>query len=106
MSAPVTLKTPQPQLKTELLRFPHHLLEPEPVAVHDGRDSGRHRRGLPDFHPGRLLYPDNVAALVQQNAYVLILAIGIVMVIVAQHIDTVGRIGVAVPRWAVRHHDR
>ncbi|WP_426512087.1 multiple monosaccharide ABC transporter permease [Dactylosporangium sp. McL0621] len=36
---------------------------------------------------GRLLYPDNVAALVQQNAYVLILAIGMVMVIVAQHID-------------------
>lgn len=35
----------------------------------------------------RLLYPDNVAALVQQNAYVLILAIGMVMVIVAQHID-------------------
>jgi putative multiple sugar transport system permease protein len=36
---------------------------------------------------GRLLHPDNVAALVQQNAYVLILAIGMVMVIVAQHID-------------------
>jgi putative multiple sugar transport system permease protein len=36
---------------------------------------------------GRLLYPDNVSALVQQNAYVLILAIGMVMVIVAQHID-------------------
>jgi putative multiple sugar transport system permease protein len=36
---------------------------------------------------GRLLYPDNVASLVQQNAYVLILAIGMVMVIVAQHID-------------------
>jgi putative multiple sugar transport system permease protein len=36
---------------------------------------------------GRLLNPDNVASLVQQNAYVLILAIGMVMVIVAQHID-------------------
>ncbi|MBN1171400.1 MAG: sugar ABC transporter permease [Micromonosporaceae bacterium] len=36
---------------------------------------------------GRLLYPNNVAALIQQNAYVLILAIGMVMVIVAQHID-------------------
>jgi putative multiple sugar transport system permease protein len=36
---------------------------------------------------GRLLYPNNVAALVQQNAYVLILAIGMVMVIVAGHID-------------------
>jgi putative multiple sugar transport system permease protein len=36
---------------------------------------------------GRLLYPNNVAALVQQNAYVLILAIGMVIVIVAGHID-------------------
>ena len=36
---------------------------------------------------GRLLYPDNVAALIQQNAYVMILAIGMVMVIVAGHID-------------------
>ena len=36
---------------------------------------------------GRLLYPNNVAALIQQNAYVLILAIGMVMVIVAGHID-------------------
>jgi len=36
---------------------------------------------------GKLLYPDNVAALIQQNAYVLILAIGMVMVIVAGHID-------------------
>ncbi|MDQ1294246.1 MAG: putative multiple sugar transport system permease protein [Actinomycetota bacterium] len=35
----------------------------------------------------KLLYPDNVAALIQQNAYVLILAIGMVMVIVAGHID-------------------
>jgi putative multiple sugar transport system permease protein len=36
---------------------------------------------------GRLLMPNNVAALVQQNAYVMILAIGMVMVIVAGHID-------------------
>lgn len=36
---------------------------------------------------GRLLKPDNVAALFQQNAYVMILAIGMVMVIVAGHID-------------------
>lgn len=36
---------------------------------------------------GRLLYPANVAALVQQNAYVMVLAIGMVMVIVAGHID-------------------
>ncbi|GAA2577322.1 sugar ABC transporter permease [Winogradskya consettensis] len=36
---------------------------------------------------GKLLYPNNIAALIQQNAYVLILAIGMVMVIVAGHID-------------------
>ncbi|MDR3070349.1 MAG: sugar ABC transporter permease [Propionibacteriaceae bacterium] len=36
---------------------------------------------------GKLLFPDNVADLVRQNAYVLILAIGMVMVIVAGHID-------------------
>ena len=36
---------------------------------------------------GRLLLPNNVASLVQQNAYVMILAIGMVMVIVAGHID-------------------
>lgn len=36
---------------------------------------------------GRLLWPDNVSALIGQNAYVLILAIGMVMVIVAGHID-------------------
>ena len=36
---------------------------------------------------GLLLRPDNVAALIGQNAYVLILAIGMVMVIVAGHID-------------------
>ncbi|GGI07153.1 multiple monosaccharide ABC transporter permease [Egicoccus halophilus] len=36
---------------------------------------------------GRLLIPNNIASLVQQNAYVLILTIGMVMVIVAGHID-------------------
>ena len=36
---------------------------------------------------GRLLYPGNVSNLIQQNAYVLILAIGMVIVIIAGHID-------------------
>lgn len=36
---------------------------------------------------GKLLQPDNIASLVQQNAYVMILAIGMVMIIVAGHID-------------------
>ena len=36
---------------------------------------------------GRLLQPNNIAALVMQNAYVMILAIGMVAVIVAGHID-------------------
>ncbi|MFV0252796.1 MAG: multiple monosaccharide ABC transporter permease [Beutenbergiaceae bacterium] len=36
---------------------------------------------------GRLLLPNNVASLFQQNAYVMILAIGMVMVIIAGHID-------------------
>ncbi|MBP1325839.1 putative multiple sugar transport system permease protein [Leucobacter exalbidus] len=36
---------------------------------------------------GRLLMPGNVNNLIQQNAYVLILAIGMVMVIIAGHID-------------------
>ncbi|QGQ18754.1 sugar ABC transporter permease [Cellulomonas sp. JZ18] len=36
---------------------------------------------------GKLLLANNVAALFQQNAYVMILAIGMVMVIVAGHID-------------------
>ena len=57
---------------------------------------------------GRLLMPDNVAALVQQNAYVMILAIGMVMVIVAGHIDLSvgsvvafvgGVIGIAMGKW-------
>ena len=36
---------------------------------------------------GRLLNPNNVVALFQQNAYVLIAAIGMLMVIIATHID-------------------
>lgn len=36
---------------------------------------------------GRLLMPNNLASLVQQNAYVMVLAIGMVIVIVAGHID-------------------
>ncbi|MCG7320856.1 multiple monosaccharide ABC transporter permease [Arsenicicoccus bolidensis] len=36
---------------------------------------------------GKLLMADNVASLIQQNAYVMILAAGMVMVIVAGHID-------------------
>jgi len=36
---------------------------------------------------GRLLLPNNVVSLVQQNAYVMILALGMVIVIVAGHID-------------------
>ncbi|WP_331272282.1 multiple monosaccharide ABC transporter permease, partial [Motilibacter aurantiacus] len=36
---------------------------------------------------GRLLAPNNVASLIGQNAYVFILTIGMVMVIVAGHID-------------------
>ncbi|GGN92620.1 ABC transporter permease [Actinoplanes lobatus] len=36
---------------------------------------------------GLMLNPDNIAALIQQNAYVFVLTIGMVMVIVAGHID-------------------
>ena len=36
---------------------------------------------------GRLLNPNNVVALFQQNAYVLVAAIGMLMVIIATHID-------------------
>jgi putative multiple sugar transport system permease protein len=36
---------------------------------------------------GKLLMPNNVATLILQNSYVLILAVGMVMVIVAGHID-------------------
>lgn len=36
---------------------------------------------------GRLLVPDNIASLIQQNAYVMILAIGMMLVILLGHID-------------------
>ena len=59
---------------------------------------------------GRLLVPDNIASLVQQNAYVMILAIGMLLVIIAGHIDlsvgsTVamigGIIGIAMATWGL-----
>jgi putative multiple sugar transport system permease protein len=56
---------------------------------------------------GRILAPNNVASLIGQNAYVLILAIGMVMVIIAGHIDLsvgslVAFIG-GVLGWAMYH---
>lgn len=46
---------------------------------------------------GRLLQPNNVVSLVQQNAYVFILAVGMLMIIVAGHIDlSVGSVVAAV----------
>lgn len=62
------------------------------------------------FTDGRLLIPNNVASLVQQNAYVFILTIGMVMVIVAGHIDLSvgsvvafvgGVIGVMLVNWGL-----
>jgi putative multiple sugar transport system permease protein len=59
---------------------------------------------------GRLLMPGNVNNLIQQNAYVLILAIGMVIVIVAGHIDlSVGSVvamvgavtAIAMNNWAL-----
>ncbi|WP_168581400.1 multiple monosaccharide ABC transporter permease [Gephyromycinifex aptenodytis] len=59
---------------------------------------------------GRLLAPDNIASLVQQNAYVMILSIGMMLVIIAGHIDlsvgsTVamigGVVGIAIAQWHV-----
>lgn len=59
---------------------------------------------------GRLLYPGNVSNLIQQNAYVLILAVGMVIVIIAGHIDlSVGSIvavvgavaGLAMGSWGL-----
>lgn len=62
---------------------------------------------------GRLLNPNNVVALFQQNAYVLISAVGMLMIIIATHIDLsvgsvvafIGGIGAlamkhGVPWWA------
>jgi len=57
---------------------------------------------------GRLLVPDNLASLVQQNAYVMVLAIGMMLVIISGHIDlsvgsTVamvgGVLGIAMVSW-------
>lgn len=46
---------------------------------------------------GRLLQPNNVTSLIQQNAYVLVLAVGMLMIIVAGHIDlSVGSVVAAV----------
>ncbi len=46
---------------------------------------------------GRLLQPNNVTSLVQQNAYVFLLAVGMLMIIVAGHIDlSVGSVVAAV----------
>ncbi|WP_420176079.1 multiple monosaccharide ABC transporter permease [Luteococcus sp. OSA5] len=59
---------------------------------------------------GRLMVPDNIASLIQQNAYVMILAIGMMLVIVAGHIDlSVGSIvamvggvvGIAIINWGL-----
>ncbi|QPK81283.1 sugar ABC transporter permease [Schaalia sp. ZJ405] len=57
---------------------------------------------------GRLLRPDNVASLIQQNAYVIIMAIGMLMIIIAGHIDLSvgsqialigGFLGVSMAKW-------
>ncbi|WP_022868982.1 multiple monosaccharide ABC transporter permease [Schaalia vaccimaxillae] len=57
---------------------------------------------------GRLLRPDNVASLIQQNAYVIIMALGMLMIIVAGHIDLSvgsliafigGVLGIAMTQW-------
>ncbi len=56
---------------------------------------------------GLLLSPNNVASLIQQNAYVMILAVGMVMVIISRHIDLsvgsiVGFIGGVIGLMVVR----
>ncbi len=59
---------------------------------------------------GRLLVPDNIASLIQQNAYVMILAIGMLLIIIGGHIDlsvgsTVamvgGIVGIAIANWGL-----
>lgn len=59
---------------------------------------------------GRLLRPDNIASLIQQNAYVIIMAIGMLMIIVAGHIDLSvgsliafigGVLAIAMTRWGL-----
>ncbi|MDO4260004.1 MAG: sugar ABC transporter permease [Actinomycetaceae bacterium] len=62
---------------------------------------------------GRLLRPDNVASLIGQNAYVIIMAIGMLMIIIAGHIDlSVGSLiafiggimGIAMAQWNLPWH--
>ncbi|GAA2180883.1 sugar ABC transporter permease [Brooklawnia cerclae] len=57
---------------------------------------------------GKLLLPNNVASLMQQNAYVIVLALGMLMIIIAGHIDlSVGSVvaflggvmGIAMMHW-------
>src|SRR6195952_2458449 len=59
---------------------------------------------------GVTLQPDNVSNLINQNSYILILAVGMVMVIIAGHIDlSVGSVvafigamaGVMITRWHI-----
>lgn len=59
---------------------------------------------------GRLLAPDNIASLVQQNAYVMVLAMGMLLIIIAGHIDLAvgavvamvgGIIGIAMTSWGL-----
>jgi putative multiple sugar transport system permease protein len=59
---------------------------------------------------GVTLQPDNVSNLINQNSYILILAVGMVMVIIAGHIDlSVGSVvafigalaGVMITRWGL-----
>jgi putative multiple sugar transport system permease protein len=99
---------------------------PEPDSTRVGGISGYLSRNLREYgmmaalliivvlfqilSDNRLLYPNNVASLIQQNAYVLILAIGMVIVIVAGHIDlSVGSVvafiggvcGLMISQWHV-----
>ena len=51
---------------------------------------------------GVLLKPNSFVSLIQQNAYVIILAIGMVMVTIATHIDlSFGRFLGSLRRWCV-----
>ena len=58
---------------------------------------------------GRLLMPNNMQALIQQNAYVIILALGMLLVIIAGHIDlsvgsVVGFVGACVGAFMYYWH--
>ena len=55
---------------------------------------------------GILLEPQNITNLVVQNCYILILAIGMVMVIIAGHIDLSVGLGRRLHRRDRRRHDR